>query len=111
MKNKISKDKFGSTLFFIGVLIMMLAGMSSQAVWADEGVAADPVAGCQAIAVDPEASLEMQQSVCNAAEQNASSSCAAAGHGMCSSPKKYSTMMDGKTCLCISEVAAETPVE
>lgn len=67
---------------------------------------ADGVAGCQSIAVDPAASFEVQQAICGAAEQNASSSCSAGGHGMCSSPKKDGTLMEGTNCICLHEEEA-----
>ena len=68
---------------------------------AEEGVGG--VAGCASVAVDPAASLEFQQGVCNAAEDTPATSCGSGGHGVCSSPKLNDTMPDGNHCICISE--------
>ena len=70
----------------------------------------DGVAACNATAVDPNASLEDQQAVCSAAEQFASSSCAAGNHGLCSSPKTNDTMVGANHCICLEPEVAEPVV-
>lgn len=61
------------------------------------------VAGCASIHVDPSASLEFQQNICNAGENDSSTSCAASGNGRCSSPKYNDVMPDADHCLCVDE--------
>ena len=65
------------------------------------------VAGCNAVTVDPNASLEDQQDICTNAEHFPSSSCAAGGHGTCSSPKTNGTLLTGTHCICLEQDAAE----
>jgi|GEM_PF-6199471 len=102
-----TETKQGLGLLLAVMLLLPFSTVSSA--FAD-GTVVDGVAGCQSIAVDPEASLEMQDAVCNAAEQSASSSCATSDHGMCSSPKKDGTMMDGRNCLCINPATEDAPL-
>ncbi len=106
MKSKQSAKMVPVAWLVLLAMIFAPAFLSATA-WADE--ANDAVAGCQAVAVDPAASFEYQQAVCRAAEGNASSSCAASGHGMCSSPKMNDTMVDGTNCICLADAPAETP--
>ena len=85
---------------WVGVFLLVFSmPFYATTAFADEN---DAVAGCQSIAVDPQASFELQAAVCNAAESDASTSCASAGRGMCSSPKKDGLMMEGKSCVCLS---------
>ena len=85
----------------VGVLVvfMLVAGWALPLAQAEE----DGVAGCSAVRVNPDLSLEDQQSVCNAAERSPGSSCAASGGGTCSSPKLNDTMPDADHCICILE--------
>ena len=71
----------------------------------------DAVAGCQSVKVDPQSSFEMQEATCNAAERDSLTSCASAGKGMCSSPKKDGLMVDGTNCVCLSESEVVAPTE
>jgi len=84
----------------LGWLLVLLFALTPN-VLAQEGV--DGVAGCQSIAVDPEASFEVQHAICSTAELDSATSCSAGGHGMCSSPKKDGTLMEGRNCLCLHE--------
>lgn len=94
-------------LFLMGMVFMLAL---APAVIADEE-AENPVgvAGCASIMVDPDASLEFQQGVCNAGEGDPATSCGASGHGTCSSPKLNDTLPSAGHCICISE--EETVVE
>ncbi len=72
----------------------------SPKAWADDDAG---VAGCNAVTVDPNVSLEEQQAVCGNAEQFPNSSCAVGGHGTCSAPKTEGTLVDGNHCVCLSQ--------
>lgn len=98
--------KQGLGLLLLLVLLLPFALVSN----ASAQDASDGVAGCQSVAVDPEASFEVQQAICGAAELNAGTSCSAGGHGMCSSPKKDETLMEGKNCICLHEEEAVVAV-
>ncbi len=100
------KIEFKKAMGLMLGLSLLLSFTTVSNVSAQQGV--DGVAGCQSVVVDPSASFEYQQAVCSAAEQNASTSCAAGGNGMCSSPKKDGTMMEGTNCICLHE--EEAPV-
>ena len=106
MKNELNRMSFVAGIVVLAMLFAPV--LSSATAWAQEANQNDTVAGCQSVAVDPNASFEYQQAVCRAAEGNASSSCAASGHGMCSSPKMNDTMVDGTNCICVSEEIAPT---
>lgn len=92
-------------------LLMGLIGGAafSQKAMADEN---EGVAGCNAVAVDPNMPFEEQQAICANAEQFPGSSCAAGGNGTCSSPKTDGTLVDGNHCVCLSqeEALATAPV-
>ncbi len=99
--------------FGLGILIVILVLGSFAAIAKAEDSEAGGVAGCQAVAVDPGYSLEMQQNICYAAEGDPATSCAASGHGVCSSPKLNDTLPEANHCVCIGEVdeaAPEAPV-
>lgn len=86
------------------VVFVMAIGMILQSEKAyAEDVTPDGVAGCMAVQVDPQASLEAQQAICENAEQFFSSSCAASGHGHCSSPKTNGVLVEGTNCICLDE--------
>ena len=109
MKNETNRMSFVAGIVFLAILFAPM--LSSINAWADEENVLDTVAGCQAVAVNPEASLEFQQAVCGAAEGVAASSCAASGNGMCSSPKMNDTMPMGTNCICLSETTEEAPAD
>ncbi len=88
------------------LMLLMVAGFAGTAM-AEDVVG---VAGCSAIQVNPDLSMEDQQSLCNAAEGDPSTSCAASGHGVCSSPKLNDTLPEAGHCICVQESTEEAPV-
>ena len=102
MKEKIRKHTihYLPVVFIVSLFVVLLSFGAKGFAEDDEGVS-----GCNAVQVDPNASLEDQQSVCSTAEQFLKSSCAIGGHGACSAPKTDGTLMDGKHCVCLSQTA------
>lgn len=96
---------------FFAVLLVMVAAFASEHLAYSEEDTAVGVAGCGAVQVNPSSSLEFQQSICHEAEENAASSCAASGHGVCSSPKLNNTLPDGTHCICISPASDDESVD
>lgn len=88
------------------LMFLMVAAFSTAAFAED----AAGVAGCSAIQVNPDLSLEDQQGLCNAAENDPATSCAASGNGICSSPKLNDTLPEAGHCICIQESTEEAPV-
>ena len=106
MKIKIRKaiTRLAVFSFLVGLLGVLPSFSPKAFADADSGVA-----GCNAITVDPNASLEAQQEICGNAEHFPSTSCAVGGHGTCSSPKTNGTLMEGNHCICLE--AEETAPE
>lgn len=102
MKKQMKETRLGQAAL-IGVLAGFLVLLPGIYAFAEE---LDGVAGCNAVTVDPSASLEDQQAVCSHAESLATSSCSGSGHGMCSSPKTNDTLVEGTHCLCLAEEVA-----
>ena len=94
----------------IFLIVLLLTVFAAPLLLADEPVT-DGVAGCSGLAINPDLSLEDQQSVCNAAENDPSTSCATSGNGVCSSPKLNNTLPDANHCICVGEVTEEAPLE
>lgn len=92
------------------LIFLIAAGYAAPLAFAEETTGVDGVAGCGAVRLDPAASLDEQQTICGAAEGVAGTSCAAGGHGTCSSPKLNDTLPDADHCICVGEAAA-APVE
>ncbi len=102
------KNKSGVGLLMTAGFMVFAVCFLSYAVPAMADQEDSRVAGCQAIQVSPDDSLEMQQAVCGAAENNPNSSCALAGHGMCSAPKTDGMLPEGTNCICIDSSSSGT---
>lgn len=92
------------------MIFLVMLGFGMPALMAEEGL--EGVAGCSSVTVNPELSMDDQQSICRAAEGISGTSCAASGNGLCSSPKLNDTMPEADHCICVreDEILAEAPV-
>ena len=117
MKNYIRKfSTMLAAVIFVSVSVYVMAmsfGAIPKAFAEDTDASSATVngeAGCASVKVDPAASLEDQQAVCGAAEAIASSSCAAGGYGVCSSPKFNDIAPESDHCVCVAQ-EEDTEVE
>ena len=94
----------------MGLVFIMVLSFGVPALLAEDAAG---VAGCSGVRVSPDLSLEDQQGICNQAESDSATSCAASGNGICSSPKLNDTLPEADHCICVSEDTslAEAPVE
>lgn len=93
-------------MLFLAVMLLAVPLMPLVLAEDDAGVA-----GCGSLKINPQLSLEDQQSICNAAEKDPSTSCSASGHGTCSSPKYNDTLPDADHCICVAESADAAPAD
>ena len=90
------------------LMVLLLTVAFLPAAFAED---VEGVAGCSSLKINPELSLEDQQAVCNGAEGDPSTSCAASGSGTCSSPKLNDTLPSADHCICVGEETEEAPAE